>query len=91
MGLTLADDVTEGFPLDLCEPSRALQGKYMCMLDKTSKTLVKQGYICGLEGHFQLVIVYKWHKSVVSTSYHGWSCHPHSHLQEVTPLYGFSI
>ena len=91
VGLTLADDVTEGFPLALCVPSRALQGNYMCMLDNTSKTLVKLGYLCGVEGHFQLVIVCKWHKTVVSTSHHGWSCDPHSNLQEVTPLYGFSI
>ena len=41
VGLTLANDVTEGFPLDLCVPSSALQGNYMCMLDKTSKSLVK--------------------------------------------------
>ena len=39
--LTWAYDVTEGFPLDLCVPSMALQGNYRCMLDKTSKTLVK--------------------------------------------------
>ena len=51
VGLTFADDVTEGFPLDLCVPSRALHGNYMCMLDKTSKTLVKLQYLCGEEGH----------------------------------------
>ena len=41
VGLTSADDVTEEFPLDLSLPSRALQRNYRCMLDKTSKTLVK--------------------------------------------------
>ena len=51
MGLTLADDVTEGFALDLCVPSRALQGNYMCMLDKTSKSLVELQYLYGEEGH----------------------------------------
>ena len=39
--LTWDYDVTEGFPVDLCVPSMALQGNYRCMLDKTSKTLVK--------------------------------------------------
>ena len=52
VGLILADDVMEGFPLDLCVPSRALQGNYMSILDKTSKTLVKLLYLCGMEGHF---------------------------------------
>ena len=52
VGLISADDVIEGFPLDLCVPSRALQGNYMSMLDKTSKTLVKLLYLCGEEGHF---------------------------------------
>ena len=52
MGLISADDVIEGFPLDLCVPSRALQGNYMSILDKTSKTLVKLLYLCGEEGHF---------------------------------------
>ena len=52
VGLILADDVIEGFPLDLCVPSRALQGNYMSMLDKTSKTLVKLPYLCGEEGYF---------------------------------------
>ena len=51
MGLTLADDVTEGFPLDLCVPSRALQENHMGMLDETSKTLVILRYLCGEEGH----------------------------------------
>ena len=41
VGLTEAYDVTEGFPLDLCVPSSALQGNYRCMLDKTSKIFVK--------------------------------------------------
>ena len=41
VGLTSADDVTEGFPLDLSVPHRAFQGNHRCMLDKTSKTLVK--------------------------------------------------
>ena len=41
VGLTSADDVTEGFPLDLFVPPRAFQGNHRCMLDKTSKTLVK--------------------------------------------------
>ena len=50
--LILADDVMEGFPFDLCVPSRALQGNYMSILDKTSKTLVKLLYLCGEEGHF---------------------------------------
>ena len=50
VGLTSADDVTEGVPLDLCVPSRALQGNYRCMLDKTSKTLVKLQYLCREEG-----------------------------------------
>ena len=40
------------FPLDLCVPSRALQGNYTCMLDKTSKNLVKLQYLCREEGHF---------------------------------------
>ena len=52
VGLISADDVIEGFPLDLCVPSRALQGNYMSMLDKISKTLVKLLYLCGEEGHF---------------------------------------
>ena len=52
VGLIWADDVMEGFPLDLCVPSRALQGNYMSILDKTSKTLVKLLYLCGEEGHF---------------------------------------
>ena len=52
VGFISADDVTEGFPLDLCVPSRALQGSHMMMLDKTSKTLVKLLYLCGEEGHF---------------------------------------
>ena len=39
VGLILADDVIEGFPLDLCVLSRALQGNYMSILDKTSKNL----------------------------------------------------
>ena len=52
MGLILADDVIEGFPLDLCVLSRALQGNYMSILDKISKTLVKLLYSCGEEGHF---------------------------------------
>ena len=52
LGLVLADDVMEGFPLDLCVPSRALQGNYMSILDKTSKTLVKLLYLCGEERHF---------------------------------------
>ena len=51
VGLISADDVTEGFPLDLCVPSRALQGNYMAMLDNISKTLVKLLYLCGEEGH----------------------------------------
>ena len=52
VGLISADDVMEGFPLDLCVPSRALQGNYVSILDKTSKTLVKLQYLCGEEGHF---------------------------------------
>ena len=40
MGLISADDVIEGFPLDLCVTSKALQRNYMSILDKTSKTLV---------------------------------------------------
>ena len=36
VGLISADDVIEGFPLDMCVPSRALQGNYMSMLDKIS-------------------------------------------------------
>ena len=51
VGLNLVHDVTEGLPLDLCVQSRALQGNYMCMLDKTSKTLVKLRYLCREEGH----------------------------------------
>ena len=38
MGLNEAYDVIEGFPLDQCVPSRALQWNYRRMLDKTSKT-----------------------------------------------------
>ena len=41
VSLNEAYDVIEGFPLDQCVPSRALQWNYRCMLDKTSKTLVK--------------------------------------------------
>ena len=52
VGLILADDVIEGFPSDLCVLSRVLQGNYMSILDKTSKTLVKLLYLCGEEGHF---------------------------------------
>ena len=52
VGLILADDVIEGFPSDLCVLSRTLQGNYMSILDKTSKTLVKLLYLCGEEGHF---------------------------------------
>ena len=52
VGLIMADDVIEGFPLDLCVLSGALQGNYMSILDKTSKTLVKLLYLCGEEGHF---------------------------------------
>ena len=52
VGLISADDVIEGFPLDLCVPSRALQGNSMSILDKTSKTLVKLLYLCAVEGHF---------------------------------------
>ena len=52
VGLISADDVIEGFPLDLCVPSRALQGNYMSILDKTSKTLVKLLYLYGEERHF---------------------------------------
>ena len=52
VGLILVDDVIEGFPLDLCVLSRALQGNYMSILDRTSKTLVKLLYLCGEEGHF---------------------------------------
>ena len=52
VGLISADDVMEGFPLDLCVPSRALQGNYMSNLDKTSKTLAKLLYLCREEGHF---------------------------------------
>ena len=52
VGLILADDVIEGFPSDLCVLSRALQGNYMSILDKTSKTLVKLLYLCGEKGHF---------------------------------------
>ena len=52
VGLISADDVIEGFPLDLCVLSRALQGNYMSILDTTSKTLVKLLYLCGEEGHF---------------------------------------
>ena len=48
----ISADVIEGFPLDLCAPSRALQGNYMSILDKTSKTLVKLLYLCGEEEHF---------------------------------------
>ena len=33
VGLTLADDTTEGFPLDLCVRPRDLQGNYRCMFD----------------------------------------------------------
>ena len=51
VGLISADDVTEGFPLDLCVSSRALLRKYMSMSDKTSKTLVKVQYLCEEEGH----------------------------------------
>ena len=46
VGLISADDVIEGFPLDMSVPSRALQGNYMFILDKTSKTLVKLLYLC---------------------------------------------
>ena len=52
MGLISADDVIEGFPLDLCVTSKALQQNYMSILDKTSKTLVKLLYLFGEEGHF---------------------------------------
>ena len=51
VGLISADDVTEGFPLDLCVPYRALQWNYMSMLAKTSKTLVKLLYLFREEGH----------------------------------------
>ena len=50
VGLISADDVIEGFPLDLSVSSRALQGNYRCMLDKTSKTLVKLWYLWREEG-----------------------------------------
>ena len=50
VGLISADDVIEEFPLDLCVPSRVLQGNYMSILDKTSKTLVKLLYLCREEG-----------------------------------------
>ena len=43
VGLILADDVMEGFPLDLCVPSRALQGNYMFFLDKTSRMIFQMG------------------------------------------------
>ena len=37
--------VIEGFPLDQCVPSRALQWNYRCMLDKTSKPCIGQTVI----------------------------------------------